>query len=59
MGSAWIQHGLKVKKEKKLSFKEALKQAAKTYKSSGNRKKEKGTRKKRKSRGQKRQQKSR
>ena len=53
MASAWIQHVLKVKKEKNLSFKEALKQAKKTYKSSSNPKKEKGTRKKRKSRGHK------
>lgn len=53
MASAWIQHVLKVKKEKNLSFKDALKQAAKTYKSSNNSKDRKGTRKKRKTRGNK------
>lgn len=53
MASAWIQHVMKVKKEKNLSFKDALKQAKKTYKSHPNPKKEKGTRKKGKRRSHK------
>jgi len=53
MASAWIQHVMKVKKEKNLSFKDALKQAKKTYKSDHKNKKEKGTRKKIKRRNHK------
>ena len=53
MASAWIQHVLKVKKEKKLSFKDALKEAKKTYKAHHHHKKEKGTRKKSKRRSHK------
>jgi len=53
MASEWIKHVLKVKKDKKLSFKDALKIAKKTYKKEG--KKEKKTKRtKRKHRKQSR-----
>lgn len=35
MASEWIKHVLEVKKARGLSFKQALKEAKKTYKSSG------------------------
>ena len=45
MPNTWIQHVLKVKKDKKISFKEALREAGKTFKSKNNNKGTKKTRK--------------